>query len=152
MTDPTPPIEQTKQRDTAANEPDPRPSVASTGKRQAFQDLKRQLTEQDLSNPGTQKLILEMLSIAEADRDECKGYVDEFHRVDKEAAVLREKLRGDRLNELMFTVGVGVGCAAIGLAPFFWDKENNRGLVCLVIGAVLVAVFSVLRAVRVVLK
>src|SRR5690242_19229632 len=41
-------------------------TVAPTGKRQAFRDIRRQLQEQELSNPGVQKLLLEELETADA--------------------------------------------------------------------------------------
>src|SRR5438132_7378485 len=85
-------------------------SVSPTGRRLAFENIKRQLSEADLSNVGTQKLILEMLITAEADRDECREYIPKFHEADKRAAILEEKLKTNTVNEVMFGVGVGVGC------------------------------------------
>jgi hypothetical protein len=147
MTEQTNPIAEQKEAGPTGPEP---VTIASTGKRQAFQDLKRQLKEGELKNTGTQKLLLEMLSDAEAERDEYKGYVELYRTADREAAVLRERIGGNNLNEMMFTVGGVVGGAMIGLAPFFWDKENPyRGIICLCVGCALVAIFSVLRALQV---
>ena len=105
-------------------------SVPASGRRLAFQDLKRQLDPKDLANPGTQKLILEMLINAEDERDELEEYVPMYHASERRAAVLEEKLKSNRLNEMLVNVGLGVGCAIIGLAPTFWKTENSQGPVC----------------------
>jgi hypothetical protein len=141
--------EQTLQRNTQIVGPQPIPSVASTGKSQAFQDIKRSLTEADLANPGTQKLILEMLSNAQESAAEYKAYLDRYHEVDKRAAILNEKLRSNIVNEVMFTVGIGVGCAIIGLATYFWDAANARGPLCLIVGGILAGGFALARILHV---
>jgi hypothetical protein len=137
--------EQTQQQDTIHVSPQPIPSVASTGKRQAFQDLKRNLTEAELSNPGTQKLILEMLSNVEDDRDECKAYVSRFHEADKRVGILTEKLRANNLIEIMFTIGFGAGCAIVGLSTYFWSSANLYGQLCLAVGTLLAGGFGAAR-------
>jgi hypothetical protein len=141
---------QAQQRDPTQNtEPASRSSVPSVGRRLAFQDLKRQLTTEELSESGAQKLILELLASAEAERDEFKAYVPLYYEADKKVSTLSEKLHGDRLNEAMFSVGISVGSAAIGLSPIFWDERNARGPLCLAVGAVLVVGFTIARVVRV---
>jgi hypothetical protein len=152
MTDTTLAPEQAQQRDTSHTEPEPAPSVASTGRRQAFQDLKRRLTNEDLANPGAQKLLLEMLSNAEDERDEYKLYIAQYHAADKDVGILTEKLKGDRVNEVMFAVGIGVGCAAIGLSTYFWDAKTANGQICLIVGGVLVVGFAVARIMHVLKK
>ena len=146
MPDPTPNPEQAQQREPTKAEAAAPSSVPATGRRQAFQDLKRQLTESDLANPGTQKLILDMLINAESERDDLKVYVAQYYDADKRAAILQEKLSSHRLNEVLFAVGVGIGCAIIGLAPTFWDPNTARGLICLIVGGVLVIGSALARA------
>jgi hypothetical protein len=148
-TDPTLAPEQAQQKNTAAVGPQTIPSVSASGRRQAFQDLKRNLTEADLANPGTQKLILEILSNAEDARDEYKTYVDRYHEVNNRVGILTERLRRSILNEMMFNVGFGVGCAIIGLSTYFWNPLNAYGQICLAIGSILAVVFAVLRSVYV---
>ena len=150
MTDPA--SEQALQRETQNTGPEPLPSVASTGRRQAFQDLKRRLTNDDLANTGAQKLLLEMLSNAEDERDEYKTYVARFHAADRSVGILTEKLEGDRVSEVMFAVGIGVGCAAIGLSTYFWDAKTENGQICLILGAVLVIGFALARILYVIKK
>jgi hypothetical protein len=135
MPDPTPSPEQSEQQEAPKS-----PAVApqalapAEGRRQAFLDIKRQLTPTELANTGTQKLILEMLLTTEGQCDDLKEYVQKFHEVDKKVGVLEEKLKTNKVNEIMFGVGVGIGCAIIGLAPFFWDLKPAYGAIALAIG------------------
>ena len=141
-TNPGPEQSQQQNHEASAINPQPIPSVAATGKRQAFRDLKRSLTDEELANPGTQKLILEMLSNAEDDRDECKIYVERFHEVNNRVGILSEKLRANNLIEIMFTIGFGVGCAIIGLSTYFWNSGDLYGQLCLTVGGLLAGVFA----------
>ncbi len=118
------------------------------GRRQAFQYIKRQLAPEELANPGTQKLILDLLITTEAERDELKAYVPKYYEADKRAGVLEEKLKSNKVNEIMFGVGVGIGCAIIGLAPFFYEKINAEGgLIVFGVGIVLTVGFTIGRIV-----
>jgi hypothetical protein len=122
-------------------------AVATTGKRQAFRDIRRQLQEQELANPGVQKLLLEELETADAKCEILEGYVDRFHEADKRAAILEEKLRPQTALEICFGFGVGLGCAIMGLAPLFWDT-TIRGPIVLVVGFLLVAGAAIARMKR----
>lgn len=121
--------------------------VATTGKRQAFRDIRRQLQEQELANPGVQKLLLEELETADAKCEILEGYVDRFHEADKRAAILEEKLRPQTALEICFGFGVGLGCAIMGLAPLFWDT-SIRGPIVLAVGVLLVVGATIARIKR----
>ena len=114
-------------------------TTSVTGRRPAFQDLKRELSDKDLASPGTQKLLLEMLVSAETERDEYKTYVTKFYETDKQNGVLSEKIKTNKINEIMFGVGVGLGGAIIGLAPLLWstDPSDHKGPITLATGVVL---------------
>ena len=112
-------------------------TVAFSGRRQAFKDIRRQLTEADLSTPGVQKMLLEDLQLAEDKCDILEGYVERFHEADKRAAVLEEKLITQNALEILFAVGLGVGCGIIGVTPLFWDA-TSKGPIALAIGVLLV--------------
>jgi hypothetical protein len=135
-----------QQQEPPTSAPAPPAAVSATGRRQAFQDLKRQLTEGNLAEPGTQKLILDMLINAEAERDDLKAFVAQYYEADKRAAVLQEKLGGNILNEVLATSGVGFGFALIGLTPTLWDAPRYGGPICLAIGSLLVVISVFSRA------
>lgn len=113
-----------QQRELPASQPSITPPAPATGRRLAFQDLKRTLTNEELANPGTQKLILEMLTSAELDRDEFKAYVPRYYESDKRASVLEEKLRTNKSNEILTGTCIGLGGTIIGLAPTFWSNGS----------------------------
>jgi hypothetical protein len=118
-----------------------------TGKRQALRDLRREMNDDELSNPGVQKLILDELERADAECADLRTYITRFHEADKRAAVLEEKLKTEHSLEITFGVGVGLGGAIIGLAPYFWDKEA-QGILTLLLGAVLIFGATAARVVR----
>jgi len=122
-------------------------SVATTGKREAFKNIRRQLQEEELTSPGVQKLILEQLEIADERCELLEAYVDRFHAADKRAAVLQEQLRTQTALEVFFGVGVGMGCAIIGLAPLFWDT-TSKGPIVLAVGILLVLGSTIGRIVK----
>jgi len=139
MADITPTPEQAEQKQPPAQAPSaPVNAVPTSGKRTAFLDIKRQLLTEDLNHPGTQKLILDLLITTESERDDLRvkleSYVPLYHACDKRVGVLEEKLKTNKVNEIMFGVGVGIGCAMIGLAPFFWDPKPIYGEIMLVVG------------------
>ncbi len=123
-------------------------SAPASGRRQALSNVRRQLTDEELSQTGTQKMLLEMLEEAENEKENLKSYVTSFHEADKKASVLGEKLKADRAMEILFGVGVGLGGAIFGLAPYFWDANSIHGILCLIIGLVLTISASIGRAVK----
>jgi hypothetical protein len=112
-------------------------TVAPTGKRQAFRDIRRQLQETELANPGVQRLLLEDLERAEGQCEILQGYVTRYHEADKRAAILDEKLRTQTVIEIFFGVGLGVGCMILGLVPSIWDA-TYKGPLFLITGIILV--------------
>lgn len=94
------------------------------------------MTDDELSTPGVQKLIIDELERAELECVALREYVDRFHAAEKRAAVLEEKLKASNALEILFAVGVGVGGAVIGLAPFFWTNRL-QGIVTLLVGSTL---------------
>ncbi|MDD4993030.1 MAG: hypothetical protein PHR83_12435 [Paludibacter sp.] len=137
-------------------EPDPKSPIDPietgktplTGKRLALRSVKKQLTDEELAQSGTQKMLLEMLEDAENEADNMKTYVSSFYEADKKAAILGEKLNADKSIEIFFGVGVGLGGAIFGLVPFFWVKDVTFGLICLVVGLSLTIGSCIGRAVK----
>jgi hypothetical protein len=113
-------------------------AVPASGRRRAFKEIRRELAEADLASPGVQKMLLEELQLAEDRCELLETYMERFHDADKTAAILREKLQAQKGFELLFNVSFGIGCAIIGLAPFFWEMKESAGRLSLLVGGVLV--------------
>ena len=111
-------------------------TVAQTGRRQAFQNLRRQLTEPELANSGVQKLLLDQLDRADSECERLTGYVERFHDADKRSAVLEEILRTQTGFDIIIGAGIAAGSAIMGLSSSFWDK-TEKGPICLAVGAFL---------------
>lgn len=109
-----------------------------TGRRLSLSKVRRQLTDEELSSPGIQKLLLDILEEAENERDNLKNYVSSYYEADKKAAVLGEKLVKDKKIDVFFGVGVGLGGAILGLIPFLGKDEPLYGLICGIIGLALI--------------
>jgi len=144
--------------DTPAPEPDqgagetqpaapPAEPTPPSGRRQALRDLRRQLSDDELTSPGVQKLLLDALEQADAKCEELAGYLARFHEADKRAAVLEEKLRTQTALEIAFGVGTGLGGAIVGLAPVFWNQQP-QGYIVLVVGCLLIVGSVIARAVK----
>ena len=92
---------------------------ASEGKR-AFENITRELSDDDLTKPAVGKLLLNELDRLEIENDEQKkrleiendklsNYREKFHEADKKVAVLQEKNKTHLAAEI-----ISGGCFAIG--------------------------------------
>lgn len=106
--------------------------------RRALSGLKRELTSEELNSSGAQKLLLEELDRLREENDDLRGSEDEFHRVDKELAVLKEKQKRNVAAELISGSCLTIGAAALGYAPAVWSTQHS-GWIALAFGIVLVA-------------
>jgi hypothetical protein len=113
-------------------------AVPSSGRRAAFRDIRRQLIDNDLSNPGVQKLLLAMLEEADTDRENLKPYVNLYHEADKKAAILSEQVKTQKALDIFFGVGIGLGGTIIGLAPFFGGVKPWYGVITALVGLSLI--------------
>jgi hypothetical protein len=139
--------------------PPPAPSTASqppatpvtlteqtpvSGRRQAFEDVLRPLTPDDLASPGTQKIILYMLQQAQSENEQLEGYVERFHEADKRAAVLEQQYDAERKTSKVIDTltmsGTAIGGSLFAVALYFFRKapqpEIPSGLVFLVLSLV----------------
>lgn len=119
-----------------------------TSRRLSLTNVRRQLTDEELANPGVQKLLLDILEEAETERDNNKVYITSYFEADKKAAILGEKLLADKKIDVFFGVGVGLGGAILGLAPYFSQVNGLYGYICLAIGLVLMIGASIGRALK----
>src|SRR6266446_3044623 len=78
----------------AASDRAQEPTTSATGRRPSFRDIRRQLTEEELRQPGVQKLLIEDFERAENECELLRSYIDKYHQADKLVGILNEKLTG----------------------------------------------------------
>lgn len=147
--EPTGPPPDTPEETAPALLPIPAPTpaiVASTGKRPAFSKIRRELSEQDLATPGVQKMLLEELERAESKLESAESYSDKFHAADKEAGILRQQLKTQKAQEVLYAAGIAVGSVMIGLGLSLWSAKG--GWLVPLLGLVLLGGSLVSRIIR----
>jgi hypothetical protein len=126
--------------ETQPDEVGAQPIAIQTPKaRPAFSALKREVTDKELSQSGTQKLLLDNLERAEEENTALKSFRDKYYETDKKLAVLEEKFKTNTAAEILSLGTITIGAAILVYVPELWD-EQPAGWFALVIGFVLVGV------------
>ncbi len=105
--------------------------------RKAFSKLATELSDEDLSSPGVQKMLLAEISRLESAALYSEEFKGKFHKADKECAVLKEKEKTFIFSEILYSVSLTLGAALIGIAPSI-TSANYSPVVVGAIGALLV--------------
>jgi len=109
--------------------------------RRALSRLKRELSDDELSSTGVQKLLLENLLVAEDDNERLKSALEKYQEVHTENAVLKEKLLIHTAAELISDGTLIVGSLALGAVPSVWN--HPAGWVFISGGAILIVIGSI---------
>jgi hypothetical protein len=115
--------------------------------RKALSRLKRELSDEELSSPGVQKLLVEELEKLEHDCALAHEYRDRFYAADKEVAILKVQQKKSLSGEIIFGGCLAVGAAALGYAPAVWAQQPS-GWIALIFGGVVVLLGIVARVVQ----
>ncbi|OUN71158.1 hypothetical protein [Barnesiella sp. An55] len=105
-------------------------------RRNAFSNLKRELTDEDLQSPGTLRLILRDLDNYEDCKSQLDNYKNKFHEKDKDNAVLETKLKASNNFDILYSVMLSLGSALMGMVPSIQNKEGNVYYMSFVIGVI----------------
>lgn len=115
--------------------------------RKALARLKRELTEDEASQPGVHKMIVEELERVEGENRELRGFRDKFHEVDKRVAILETERGRSIAWEVLSTGSISVGSVMVGFASSVWSSQPI-GWQVLACGSVLLVIGIVSRCVR----
>lgn len=107
---------------TPIDSPQPRDTKKGKG---AFSKISRELSEQDLSSPGTQRLILNELDKYEECKIQLEFYRDKYYERDKSCAVYSQMLKSSKLFEVICSTMLAVGPAMMSLSPSVVDQDGN---------------------------
>lgn len=116
--------------------------------RQSFSKVRRELTEEELSSPVAQRILLDELDRLDNEAMELRSFQERFHAADKRAGILDEKLKRHTALEIISSGALVAGALALGYAPKVWDT-GPTGPILIVIGVVLIASGIWAKAVRV---
>lgn len=105
----------------------------------AFSKLKRELQEEDLSNRGTQILILNELDKYETCKKQLEQYRDKFHAADKENAVLSARISSNTFFEITNSALLTIGSILVGLTPSVLKEGKTYYLTWVILGIGIVA-------------
>jgi hypothetical protein len=134
------------QPDEAGSKPIPVEETAKSHR--AFSRLKRELSDEELSSPGVQKLLLDYLAQADNEIAALKAFREQFHEADKRNGVLEEKLKINSAAEVISMGSLAVGAAALGYAPSLWSSTTHSGPIALAFGIVLIIVGILAKVIR----
>lgn len=106
--------------------------------RKAFRKLRRELSDEELSSPAVQRLLLDDIERLEKENGKLIEFQDSFYAADKGVAVLTEKLKTNVAQDIIFGVCLTVGAALIGLSPSIWTAGKPDGWISIALGFVLI--------------
>lgn len=112
-------------------------SVDTVKKRGAFSNLKRELSDEDLNSPGTQRLILNELDKYEECSKQLELYKSKYYECDKDRAIYKERANSSNAFEILYSSSLSVGAMLIGLTPSL--NEKIEGWLVGVVGLLLLA-------------
>ena len=106
--------------------------------RKAFSKLRRELSDEELKSPAVQRLLIDDIERLEKENGKLSHFQDIYHDADKQAAILKEKLKTHIAVEIIFGVCLTIGAALIGFSPSLWDPSKPHGWASIALGVVLI--------------
>ena len=106
--------------------------------RKEYSKLATELTNEELSSSGVQKMFLAEISRLETLIIRIDKFRDKFYDADKKLAVSLEKEKTHKFSEILYSVSLTLGAVLLGFSPSL-DSEKNQPLVIGGIGLILVA-------------
>ena len=105
--------------------------------RRAFRNVRRELSDEELSSPAIQRILIDDIERLEKESIKLGEFHDKFYEADKKAAVLEEKLKEKTAQEIVFGVCLTVGAASLGYAPSVWQSQPT-GWISIIFGSLLI--------------
>jgi hypothetical protein len=115
--------------------------------KRALSRLKRELTQEEICQPGVQKMLLEDLERVEGENKELRVFRDKYYETSLNVAVFEAERKRSIAWEVLSSGCVALGSAAIGFAPSMWTSQP-AGWAALTFGAIILLVGIVSRSFR----
>lgn len=101
-----------------------------------YSQISRQISEADLDSPVIKRILLSEVDKLQYRIANLENTEEQFHVVDKERAVLLEKIKALSSQEVLYGFCLTVGSIIIGLSSIVWS--DGYGWIPIVVGASLV--------------
>jgi hypothetical protein len=106
-----------------------------------YSKISREIAEADLSSPAVQRILLGEVDKLQQRVEHLEEIEAKFYRVDKERAILQEKVTSLTSHDVLYGFCLTIGSAIVGLSPLVWEHGYGEvtigtGLI-LVLGAIL---------------
>lgn len=101
-----------------------------------YSKLRRELSEDDLSNPAVQKLLINEIDKLEIRVSDLELVEKKFYEADKSKAVLEEKIRTHNAMDVLYSFCLSIGSGLMGMASLY--KINEYGWILLIAGLILI--------------
>ena len=106
-----------------------------------YSKLRRELSDDDMNSPAVQKLLLGEIDRLESKVLDLEIFQKRFYEIDKEKAVLSEKLKVSIRHEVLYGFGLAIGSGMLSIASMIHAQKYmyiavGLGLI-LIIGSIL---------------
>jgi hypothetical protein len=96
--------------------------IITKGKaRNAFAKVRKELSEEELSQSGVHKFLINEIERLEESEGELSLFRERFYKADKTAAVLQENLKTNTASEILYSLCVAIGASMLGLTVGLWE-------------------------------
>jgi hypothetical protein len=112
------------------------PPPASKG-RQSFSKLRRALSDEELASRAVQRMLVDEIERLETVVGDLGEFRKKYHEADRKCAVLEEKNNIAKDHEILYSVCLTLGAAAIGFARTFWGQQP-AGYIFITLGLLLI--------------
>jgi hypothetical protein len=118
-----------------------------TSGRKSFAKLRRELSDEELSSPAVQRMLIDEIERLDTERNDLASFRSKFHDSDKRAAILEERFKGKISIEIIHVACITVGAAALGYAPSIWQNQPTAWMAA-IFGVVLIIAGLAAKAVK----
>ena len=108
----------------------------------ALKKLDRQLTDKELESSGVSKLLLDRIDILEDEIKEAKFYIDNYHKLNIECAVLKKEVKKGKKFKFLNESCLTLGGAIFGLA--FTNTDNTVKVIMIFFGVIFIFLGAIL--------
>ncbi len=134
--------------DQEPEKPEAAPAEEFGKARRAFVNVRRELSEEELSTPAVHRLLLDTLDLLEQQVAELSYFRDRFHTSDKEKAILEERVKSYTAAEVLYGICLTIGSILIGLIPYVADKVEHGDYITLGVGVLLIGAAVISKRIR----